>query len=172
MDGTRTGVSAPHYIMMSFPLQQGVYLWRIPSMAWPCRAMGHGFRMRVEATRFRTIRLCRLSRVMGLGGISGRRRCACLMRQGRRLTRASGVWLGTRFLPLYAFSTAASNTRTDAFQISRPVPSPSINGTIGLSGIRYFPSAYVIRWPPPGTATPLKESAIEHLNPLIENLQL
>jgi len=33
-------------------------------------------------------------------------------------------------LPLYAFSTAASNTRTLAFQMSRPVPSPSMNGMI------------------------------------------
>ena len=37
--------------------------------------------------------------------------------------------------PPYAFSTAASNTRTDARQMSGPVPSPSMNGMIGLSGI-------------------------------------
>src|SRR3989338_4461390 len=45
-----------------------------------------------------------------------------------------------RFLPLYALLTAASNTRTDAFQISGPVPSPLINGMIGSLGTtkRFF----------------------------------
>src|SRR5690349_21919479 len=45
-----------------------------------------------------------------------------------------------RLLP-YALLTAASNTRTDAFQMSRPVPSPSMNGMIGLSGTVYLPFA-------------------------------
>ena len=34
---------------------------------------------------------------------------------------------------LYAFSTAASKTFFDAGHISIPIPSPSINGTVGLS---------------------------------------
>src|SRR3989442_6611215 len=37
-------------------------------------------------------------------------------------------------LPEYAFSTAASKTRTLAAQISGPVPSPRMNGIIGRSG--------------------------------------
>jgi hypothetical protein len=40
----------------------------------------------------------------------------------------------TRRSPPYAFSMAASNTRTDARQISGPVPSPSTYGMIGLFG--------------------------------------
>ena len=39
------------------------------------------------------------------------------------------------FLPPYAFSTAASMTNCDARQMSGPVPSPSMNGMIGLSGV-------------------------------------
>src|SRR5882762_236662 len=61
----------------------------------------------------------------------------------------------TRRFPPYAFSTAASNTRRDAFQISLPVPSPSINGIIGLSGTFNTPPSYPIAFPSPGTATPL-----------------
>ena len=61
----------------------------------------------------------------------------------------------TRRFPPYAFSTAASNTRRDAFQMSLPVPSPSINGIIGLSGTCSFPPSYPIAFPSPGTATPL-----------------
>ncbi len=38
------------------------------------------------------------------------------------------------FSPLYAFSTAASNTICDACQISGPIPSPSMNGIIGSFG--------------------------------------
>src|SRR5204862_2072735 len=38
------------------------------------------------------------------------------------------------FLPPYAFSTAASMTRSLAAQISGPVPSPRMNGMIGRSG--------------------------------------
>src|SRR5262249_50388840 len=56
-------------------------------------------------------------------------------------------------LPPYAFSTAASNTRTEARQISRPVPSPSTNGRIGLSGTWSFPSRIEIFAPPSGTLT-------------------
>ena len=41
--------------------------------------------------------------------------------------------------PSYAFSTAESKTRTAAFQISLPMPSPSINGIIGLSGTFKLP---------------------------------
>src|SRR6202007_3449288 len=47
---------------------------------------------------------------------------------------ANTSYQATRRFPLYAFSTAASNTRADAFQMSRPVPSPSLNGMIGFSG--------------------------------------
>src|SRR5262249_39181509 len=36
--------------------------------------------------------------------------------------------------PEYALSTAASNTRTDARQMSGPVPSPSMNGMTGSLG--------------------------------------
>ena len=43
------------------------------------------------------------------------------------------------FRPPYAFSTAASSTRTLARQISGPVPSPSMNGMIGLSGTTSSP---------------------------------
>jgi hypothetical protein len=39
-----------------------------------------------------------------------------------------------RRCPPYAFSTAESNTRTDAAQMSGPVPSPSMKGRIGWSG--------------------------------------
>ena len=46
--------------------------------------------------------------------------------------------------PLYAFSTAASRTRTEAAQMSGPVPSPSIKGTIGLFGTFNTPSLTVI----------------------------
>src|SRR5687767_3987791 len=51
----------------------------------------------------------------------------------------------------YAFSVAASNTRTDARQMSGPVPSPSTKGIIGLEGTESFPSAYEIRSPLRGT---------------------
>src|SRR5271157_683706 len=61
----------------------------------------------------------------------------------------------TRRFPPYAFSTAASNTRREAFQISRPVPSPSINGMIGRSGTCSTPPLYPIAFPSLGTATPL-----------------
>jgi hypothetical protein len=47
------------------------------------------------------------------------------------LLPAKTSYHATERLPPYAFSTAASNTRTEAFQMSRPVPSPSMNGTIG-----------------------------------------
>ena len=63
----------------------------------------------------------------------------------------------TRRFPPYAFSTAASNTRRDAFQMSLPVPSPSINGMIGLSGTCNTPLPYPIAFPSAGTATPLYE---------------
>src|SRR6185437_11516354 len=53
--------------------------------------------------------------------------------------------------PPYAFSTAASNTRTDAAQMSGPVPSPSMNGMMGLFGTWRAPPAYPIRSPLEGT---------------------
>src|SRR3954468_1126930 len=43
-------------------------------------------------------------------------------------------------VPPYALATAASSTRTLARQISGPVPSPSMNGMIGLSGTTSLPS--------------------------------
>ena len=46
--------------------------------------------------------------------------------------------------PWYAFSTAASKTRTEAAQISRPVPSPSMKGMIGFDGTESLPSIIVI----------------------------
>src|SRR5277367_2881435 len=68
---------------------------------------------------------------------------------------AKTSYQATRRLPLYAFSTAASNTRRDAFQISRPVPSPSINGITGVSGTCNSPPLYPIPFPSAGTFTPL-----------------
>ena len=44
-------------------------------------------------------------------------------------------------LPPYAFATAASNTRTEARQMSGPVPSPMMKGSTGASGTRSFPDA-------------------------------
>ena len=49
-----------------------------------------------------------------------------------------------------AFATAASNTRTLARQMSGPVPSPSMNGTIGSSGTMRRPSCVVIAVPSVG----------------------
>ena len=51
------------------------------------------------------------------------------------------------FLPPYAFSTAASITRTLARQMSGPVPSPSMNGMIGSSGTTSCPLRRVIGVP-------------------------
>ena len=47
-------------------------------------------------------------------------------------------------------ATAASSTRTLARQMSRPVPSPSMKGTIGRSGTSSFWPLIVIFWPPAG----------------------
>src|SRR5438552_17680805 len=55
------------------------------------------------------------------------------------------------FLPPYAFATAASITRTLARQMSGPVPSPSMNGMIGLSGTTNCPARRVIDAPFAGT---------------------
>src|SRR2546429_9918713 len=63
----------------------------------------------------------------------------------------------TRRFPRYAHSTAASNTRRDAFQMSRPVPSPSMNGIIGASGTCSSPPLYPIGLPSEGTTFPLYE---------------
>src|SRR6266853_2508502 len=46
--------------------------------------------------------------------------------------------------------------------MSRPVPSPSMNGIIGLFGTLYLPPAYPIFLPSAGTATPLYDPAIRH----------
>src|SRR5579863_3082153 len=59
-----------------------------------------------------------------------------------------------RFTP-YARLTAASNTRWDAFQMSRPVPSPSMKGMMGLSGITNLPPTYWIACPSDGMGLPL-----------------
>jgi len=48
------------------------------------------------------------------------------------------------FSPLNAFCTAASNTLTLAFQISGPIPSPSINGMIGWLGTCNLPLAPMV----------------------------
>src|SRR5580698_5872087 len=55
------------------------------------------------------------------------------------------------FLPPYARSTAASKTRREAFQMSRPVPSPSMKGMMGLSGIWNAPPEYSMGFPLVGT---------------------
>ena len=54
------------------------------------------------------------------------------------------------FLPPYALATAASNTRTLAFQMSGPVPSPSMKGTMGASGTTSSPPRRVIAAPSVG----------------------
>src|SRR5690606_6646404 len=56
--------------------------------------------------------------------------------------RTSFHWIDR--LPLYAFSTAASNTSLEAGQISTPVPSPSIKGITGLSGTTSLPLLMLI----------------------------
>src|SRR4051812_32920037 len=50
-------------------------------------------------------------------------------------------------LPPKAFCTAASSTRTDAFQMSGPVPSPSMKQMIGRSGTISLPFWMVIFCP-------------------------
>ncbi len=56
--------------------------------------------------------------------------------------------------PAYAFSTAASKTRTLARQMSGPVPSPSMNGMMGWSGT-FSPSCFrVIASPPIAIVSP------------------
>src|SRR6185312_14351407 len=57
----------------------------------------------------------------------------------------------TRRSPPNAFSIAASNTRTEARQMSAPVPSPSTYGMIGLFGTSGAPFSYAIRSPVDGT---------------------
>src|ERR1700687_4262470 len=64
--------------------------------------------------------------------------------------------------PPYACSTAASKTRREAFQMSRPVPSPSMKGMMGVSGTRSSPPLYSIPLPPAGVACPLYEFFIVH----------
>src|SRR5690606_10254071 len=51
-------------------------------------------------------------------------------------------------LPAYALLTAASNTRTEAFQISGPIPSPIMNGIIVLLGTFNFPFAPIVIFSP------------------------
>jgi len=55
------------------------------------------------------------------------------------------------FLPLNDFSTAASTTRRVALEMSRPIPSPSMTGMIGLSGTASFLFLTLIGWPSVGT---------------------
>src|ERR1700739_1368766 len=47
--------------------------------------------------------------------------------------------------------------------MSRPVPSPSMNGMMGRSGTRYLPLLYSMRCPSDGTGTPLNDAM--HLPP-------
>src|SRR6266568_8636386 len=54
------------------------------------------------------------------------------------------------FLPLKAFSTAVSNTRSLAAQISGPVPSPRMNGITGWSGTWRVPLSIEIFSPEGG----------------------
>ena len=77
-----------------------------------------------------------------------------LLKRSIAFSPAKTSYQETRRLPLYAISTAASNTRTDAFQMSRPVPSPSMKGIIGLSGMTNLPSK-VIFVPLEGKGIPL-----------------
>src|SRR6185437_7065149 len=56
----------------------------------------------------------------------------------------------TRRSPPNAFSSAASNTRTEARHIAAPVPSPSTYGMIGLWGTFTAPFSYAIRSPVAG----------------------
>src|SRR5882724_3826900 len=65
-----------------------------------------------------------------------------------------------RRVPPYAFSTAASKTRCEARQISRPVPSPSMKGIIGLFGTTGLPFWIVIFSPFCGVGTPLNEAIL------------
>ena len=59
-------------------------------------------------------------------------------------------WAGNFFIRAEAdkigsdFEEAALNTRTEAAHISAPVPSPSINGMVGLFGTNNFPSSIFI----------------------------
>ena len=57
-------------------------------------------------------------------------------------------------LPAYALSTDASRTRTAEAQMSGPVPSPLMNGMIGLSGTSSLPAEMEI-FPPAGGVTSL-----------------
>src|SRR5215510_5863394 len=61
----------------------------------------------------------------------------------------------TRLDPFDAFSTAASNTNREPFQISRPVPSPSMKGMMGFFGTTRLSPLHVILSPSAGTSTPL-----------------
>ena len=63
---------------------------------------------------------------------------------------ATSIHAIERSLP-YDFSTAASNTRCAARQMSGPVPSPSMKGMIGVEGTCSCPSAKVMRSPWVGT---------------------
>ncbi len=68
---------------------------------------------------------------------------------------ANTSYQATFFEPPEAFSTAASKTLREAIQMSRPVPSPSMNGMIGLSGTMNFPFSTRTGAPSVGTGTPL-----------------
>ena len=84
------------------------------------------------------------------------RQASCLNSLERLLP---GVWTSIHAilrLPPYAFSTAASKTRTLARQMSGPVPSPSMNGMIGRSGTCSLPLLMEIVWPSAGGVTSLK----------------
>src|SRR5882757_1711748 len=75
--------------------------------------------------------------------------------------RTSCQWIF--FLPLDAFWTAASKTRTEARQMSGPVPSPSMNGMMGWSGTLSLPAEMVTDLPWGGTVTFLNAVAMGFL---------
>src|SRR5947208_168107 len=66
-------------------------------------------------------------------------------------------------LPPYAFLTAASKTSFEAFQMSRPVPSPSMKGMTGFSGNSKRPFLNSMACPSAGREIPLYEDRILYL---------
>src|SRR6185437_2589885 len=63
---------------------------------------------------------------------------------------ASTSYHAIRRVVPYALRTAPSSTSCDARQMSGPVPSPSMNGTMGSVGTDNLPSRIVIGWPAGG----------------------
>src|SRR5438046_831513 len=66
------------------------------------------------------------------------------------------------FFPPYALFTAASNTRTEAHQMSGPVPSPSMKGMIGSSGTDRRPLDIVIELPLPAMISSVGDGEVHY----------